>query len=121
MKKKVDTLKKKVGTIKQKVDKKVIKTTKRKPTTAGRKRTLFQVKARPGSEVYLAGSFNNWDQRAKKLKDTNGKGEFTTMLYLPKGKHEYKYVINGEWHVDPECPKWVQNECGTLNSLITIS
>ena len=94
---------------------------KRQPTTAGRKRAVFHVKANPGSEVFLSGSFNNWDEKGKKMKDANGKGEYAAMLYLPKGQHEYKYIINGEWHVDPDCPKWVQNECGTLNSLITIS
>lgn len=92
----------------------------RKPTTAGRKRIKFQVKANPGSHVYIAGSFNDWDATSKPMKDVNGTGDYTTMLYLLKGKYEYKYVINGEWHVDPECPKWVQNNCGTLNSLITI-
>lgn len=106
--------------MKKQVNKKVTTTKKRPPTTAGRKRAAFQVKANPGSEVYLSGSFNNWDAREKKMKDSSGKGEYAAMLYLPKGQHQYKYVINGEWHVDPECPKWVQNECGTLNSLITI-
>ena len=92
----------------------------RKPTTAGRKRATFHVKANPGSQVYIAGSFNNWDAKSKPMKDAKGTGDYTTMLYLLKGQYEYKYVINGEWHVDPECPKWVQNDCGTLNSLVTI-
>ena len=106
--------------MKKNTNKKAATKRTRQPTTAGRKRVVFQVKANPGSDVFLSGSFNSWEINGKKMKDANGTGEFTTMLYLPKGKYEYKYVINGEWHVDPECPKWVQNECGTLNSLVAI-
>ena len=93
---------------------------KKPSTTAGRKRRDFRIRANPGSDVYISGSFNHWNGVAKKLKDSNGDGEYSLSLLLPPGRHEYKLVINGEWHVDPGCPDWVVNEYGTLNSVIHV-
>ncbi|MGN1359945.1 MAG: glycogen-binding domain-containing protein [Kiritimatiellia bacterium] len=80
-------------------------------------RVTFSVRAETGSEVWLAGSFNNWDPTAKKMADKAGDGFYTATLTLPKGTYEYKFVINGTWCADPECAEWVQNDMGTLNSV----
>ncbi len=89
-------------------------------TKAGRKRIEFQFQTDPNYDVYLSGSFNNWNGEATKLKDTSGTGKFSVSLLLPPGEHEYKFVVNGEWHVDPECTDWRTNEFGTLNSVIIV-
>lgn len=81
------------------------------------KRVTFEVAADPASEVYLAGSFNNWDAQRHKMKDTRRNGSYAITLMLPKGEHEYKFVINGNWVVDPECQDWTRNSFGTLNSV----
>ena len=81
------------------------------------KRITFGVSANPNSEVYLAGSFNNWDAKRHQMKDTRANGKYTITLMLPKGEYEYKFVINGNWVVDPECQDWVRNSLGTLNSV----
>jgi len=97
----------------------ILKCEKQTSTTGG-KRVIFHFKSHPGSTVYLTGSFNNWNENAKKMIDVSGNGDYSTTLFLPSGKHEYKFVVNGEWHVDPECPNWEVNGLGTLNSIITI-
>ena len=51
------------------------------------------------------------------MTDKDGTGEFACTVNLPKGKYEYKFVINGSWCADPECAEWVQNDMGTLNSV----
>ncbi len=89
-------------------------------TARAAKRVTFQINASPNSAVYLAGTFNQWDTKRHPMKDTRGTGLYTITLMLPKGPHEYKFVINGNWVVDPECRNWVRNDCGTLNSVITI-
>jgi len=81
------------------------------------KRVTFRVTVNPDSEVYLAGSFNNWDTQRHKMKDTRHNGKHTITLMLPRGEYEYKYVVNGHWVVDPECQDWVRNSLGTLNSV----
>jgi len=78
---------------------------------------LFAVRAEVGSKVFLAGSFNGWDPIAQPMTDKAGDGLYACTVSLAKGKHEYKFVINGVWCADPENPEWVPNEMGTLNSV----
>jgi 1,4-alpha-glucan branching enzyme len=80
-------------------------------------RVTFSVRAEVGSKVFLAGCFNNWDPTAKQMEDKKGTGEFTCCINLPKGKYEYKFVIDGVWVADGECPDWVQNDMGSMNSV----
>jgi type 1 glutamine amidotransferase len=54
------------------------------------------------------------------MKDTRDTGKYSITLVLPKGSHEYKFIINGNWVVDPECQNWVRNSLGTLNSVIKV-
>ncbi len=82
-----------------------------------KQRVTFSVRAEPGSTVYLAGTFNNWDPTDKLMADKKGDGLYTATLNLAPGTYEYKFVIDGTWCADPECPDWVQNELGTLNSV----
>jgi 1,4-alpha-glucan branching enzyme len=80
-------------------------------------RVTFRVRAEVGSKVFLAGCFNNWDPTAKQMEDKKGTGEFTCTVMLPKGKYEYKFIIDGVWCADGECPDWVQNDVGSMNSV----
>lgn len=80
----------------------------------------FRITAAPKSEVFVAGSFNNWEPRQHALKDTRNTGKYSITLRLPKGLYEYKFIVNGNWQVDPECQNWVRNSLGTLNSIINV-
>jgi len=87
-------------------------------STKGRRRVTFELRAEPGSEVYVAGTFNDWDPTERKL--NYREGVYKTALLLPKGRYEYKYVIDEIWCVDPECPDWVPNDHGSLNSVLFV-
>ena len=89
-------------------------------TKIAKKRVTFRLKAEPGSEVYIAGDFNNWDPSARQLKDKFDDGNFSATMLLNPGEYQYKFVINGHWSIDPDCEEWVPNNMGTLNSLIRI-
>jgi 1,4-alpha-glucan branching enzyme len=80
----------------------------------------FRVAAEPGSEVFVAGTFNNWDPRRHPMRDDPDSRIYRTAIVLPRGRHEYKFVVNGEWRVDPACPRWVPNRYGSLNSVVTV-
>ncbi|MEG1788783.1 MAG: glycogen-binding domain-containing protein [Kiritimatiellia bacterium] len=92
-------------------------TAKSTTTKSATTRVAFSVRAEVGSKVFIAGCFNNWAPTAKQLVDKDGTGVYACSLNLPKGKYEYKFVINGTWCADPECTDWVQNAMGTLNSV----
>jgi len=80
----------------------------------------FEVNAPKGSAVFLAGSFNNWAPNAITLEHI-GDGFYTASVPLPPGRHEYKFVINGEWQIDDKCQQWVPNSSGTLNSMVEVA
>jgi 1,4-alpha-glucan branching enzyme len=86
---------------------------------AGKKRVKFKIETEADSEVYVCGSFNDWNPKKNKLRLKDG--VYTTSVLLPKGKYEYKFVINGTWCVDPECLEWIPNGVGSLNSVVTVS
>ena len=91
-----------------------------KASKAAEKSVTFTVRADSGKVVYLAGSFNQWNPTGKKMLDKKKDGVYTASVKLAPGVYEYKFVIDGTWCADPECADWVQNEHGTLNSVITV-
>lgn len=88
--------------------------------TAGKK-VRFELPAKPGSEVFVAGTFNNWSPTANPLKYNPALGHFETFLHVPDGKHEYKFVVNGVWSVDPKCTAKLPNAYGSHNSVLHVS
>lgn len=84
------------------------------------KSIVFTVRADVGKTVYLAGTFNQWDPEGKKMLDKKGDGVYTVSVKLAPGRYEYKFVIDGTWCADPENLNFVQNEHGTLNSVIVV-
>ena len=90
------------------------------PTCMELKQVLFHTNATAGSEVFVAGTFNNWDDHSIKLVDPLGDGNFYVMLMLTRGTFEYKYIINGTWQTDPEHNERVINAFGTFNNVIVV-
>ena len=90
------------------------------PTKNGKKKASFQIAAEPGSTVSVCGTFNSWRAGQFPMKDNPKNGLFKTMLLLPKGRHEYKFVVDGEWVTDPNCMDQAANEFGTMNSVIVV-
>jgi 1,4-alpha-glucan branching enzyme len=86
-----------------------------------KKRVVISFKTEPGSDVFIAVSFNDWAQDKKQLKDKNGDGDYTATLVLAPGIYEYKFVVNGIWTLDPDPERdWTQNAFGTLNSVLRV-
>ncbi|KAE8730267.1 5'-AMP-activated protein kinase-related, putative isoform 2 [Hibiscus syriacus] len=69
-----------------------------------------------GSEVLLAGSFDGWATKRKMEKLS--RGVFSVHLELYPGKYEIKFIVDGEWKVDPLRP--VVNDGGFENNLLII-
>lgn len=68
--------------------------TKRKEMNMARvkklKKVLFQFNSEPGRQVFLAGSFNDWNPTRTPLAAAAETGLYTVSLDLPKGRHEYQ-------------------------------
>ena len=91
-----------------------------KAPKAAARRVTFTFREEAGRTVCLAGTFNGWDPLAKKMKDAKKNGVYAATIKLAPGTYEYKFVVDGTWQADPECADFVQNDCGTLNSVLTV-
>lgn len=79
----------------------------------------FWFQAESGKEIFIAGSFNNWNPARTKLKDT-GDGLYKVTIHLSHGTHEYKFVMDDIWLIDPKNPETVENAFGSMNSVVTL-
>ncbi len=81
---------------------------------------LFSVYEPNAKQVYLAGDFNNWSASEDFMYDSDGNGLWQRMIPLRNGKHRYKYVVDGEYIVDPNNPHTESDEIGTPYSLVEL-
>ncbi len=66
--------------------------------------------------VMVTGSFNNWSESGYTMaRDVEG---WYIDLHLRPGKHRYKFIIDGNWVLDPDNPHWEENEFSTGNSVL---
>jgi peroxiredoxin/mono/diheme cytochrome c family protein len=55
--------------------------------------------------VSVAGTFNGWKPTGHEMQGPDAEGWYTTSISLPKGRHEYKFVVDGtKWTSDPGNP-----------------
>lgn len=69
--------------------------------------------------VSVAGSFNGWDPKKGEMKRQRD-GSFRRKETLPPGRHEYKFVVDGQWLADLEADARVKNTYGTENSMVAV-
>lgn len=66
--------------------------------------------------VILTGSFNNWSRQDYRMINRGGKWIFP--IYLAPGKYTYKFIVDGNWILDPANKLYEGNEYGTNNSVL---
>jgi 1,4-alpha-glucan branching enzyme len=78
----------------------------------------FSVKpVKTAKKVELAGDFSSWQPvEMKKQKD----GSYMATISAGQGSHQYKFLIDGRWEVDPDNSRRAANNFGTLNSIATV-
>ncbi len=69
--------------------------------------------------VFVAGTFNDWDQSAAPMKRGRD-GSWKCSLKLPPGQHQYRYYANGQWFTDQEHAETVPNDFGELNNVVQV-
>lgn len=68
-----------------------------------------------GKNVYITGTFSNW----KTIPMVKSHGDFVTIVDLPEGEHQYKFLVDGEWMHDPSEPM-TDNGIGSKNNVISV-
>ncbi|HCT29344.1 MAG TPA: hypothetical protein DIW31_01100 [Bacteroidales bacterium] len=69
------------------------------------------------NNVCISGSFNNWSRDSRMAKKD---GKWVFPIFLRPGKYTYKFIIDGDWILDPDNKLWEENEFGTGNSVLWI-
>ena len=82
--------------------------------STSKKRVTFKLIAPEAEQVTLTGSFNEWTDGGTPLK-RDAKGVWKGIVTLPPGRYEYRFVVDGHWRDDPECPERTPNGFGTEN------
>jgi len=84
-----------------------------------RRTVRFEYEDARAGEVFLAGSFNDWDARATQM-GLGRTGIGGVELSLSPGRYEYLFVVDGRWTPDPKATDYVPNPFGGCNSVCRV-
>jgi len=80
---------------------------------------LFSIELPLARSVQLAGDFNNWLADDLTLTD-NEKGRWEIKIPVTQGRYRYKFIVDGQWCVDPKSDIVEANGYGTFDSVIEV-
>ncbi|HUS91123.1 MAG TPA: isoamylase early set domain-containing protein [Phycisphaerae bacterium] len=86
----------------------------------GRKKGTIRFAVTPDSpvkQIAVAGSFNGW--QPVPMRKQKG-GTYVASVPVAPGAHEYKFILDGLWALDPDNSSWALNPYGTMNSVLTV-
>nr|AER10554.1 AMP-activated protein kinase beta subunit [Echinococcus multilocularis] len=72
-----------------------------------------------GKEVYISGTFNGWKSKIPMVKIFS-KQNFYTIIDLPEGEHQYKFIVDGQWKLGKNQPT-TTSPTGVQNNIITVN
>jgi len=69
-------------------------------------------------QIILSGNFNNWNEKELKMKETSTGWELG--MYLKEGTHDYKFIADNQWMLDPGNPIARPDGMGNTNSIVSL-
>ena len=88
---------------------------------AGTVLTRFVYTNDTADSVAVAGDFNDWTPISLSPHTVNGETVWTGLVPVPRGEHEYQFVINGErWVTDPLAPVQQDDGFGAKNAVLKL-
>ena len=93
--------------------------------TAGPRQTkegvLFSYYDPSARDVQIVGDFSGWEPLENSMVHDQGKHIWTGKIPLKAGTYQYKFIVDGEWKVDPDNPDVVTTSMGARNSTLKVS
>lgn len=91
----------------------------KRPVRDGKVLVTFAIPAAIWADtISVVGDFNNWDQQATPLRQTET-GWIATVELEAGRSYEYRYLFDGaEWHNDWQADAYVSNRFGGDNSVV---
>lgn len=80
---------------------------------------VFRLAAPDARSVQLAAEFTDWEEHAVSLGRT-GDGEWEVKVRLAPGEYGYRFLVDGQWHDDPRCPRRKPNPFGTTDAVAEV-
>jgi len=80
---------------------------------------LFQCNSPFASSVEIAGDFNNWIPEGL-ARASAPAGLWHKVIPIESGEFRYKFIVDGEWQVDPGHPQVKENTYGTYDSYLKV-
>ncbi|HEX8457585.1 MAG TPA: hypothetical protein VF656_09825 [Pyrinomonadaceae bacterium] len=81
--------------------------------------TTFKLKGYSEARVVaLAGSFNNWNE--SQLLFAREGDEWVCRIDLEPNRYTYKFIVDGNWMLDPSNPDTEEDEYGNRNSVLIV-
>jgi 1,4-alpha-glucan branching enzyme len=91
----------------------------KKSSRVSKKKAILSLHSPHAENVFVAGTFNDWDPHKDPLKK-NTKGQWKTAKYLEPGIYEYRFVVDGVWMDDPSCKSRRSNQYGGENCILEL-
>jgi 1,4-alpha-glucan branching enzyme len=79
--------------------------------------TLTCLATPEAKKAFVAGDFNGWNPQADAMVRRNG--FFARSIKLAPGEHQYKFIIDGTWQVDPSA-RTIVSGLGTSNNVVHV-
>lgn len=77
---------------------------------------LFQFCSKTASSVEIAGDFNHWVPEV--MVRRGDEGLWQKIIHVEEPTFRYKFIVDGEWQVDPNQPLQKENAYGGLDSYV---
>lgn len=76
----------------------------------------FCFSAPTAMSVQLVGDFTHWQQAPINM-EKGADGIWRVTVELTPGAHHYRFLVDGQWHDDPECGLHVPNPFGSQDAV----
>lgn len=82
-------------------------------------KVIFKYVNSNAGNVYIAGDFNNWSKASHPMTN-HGEGIFSAEIELEPGTYLYKFVVDGDWIIDPDNVNTIPDGYGGENSVVNV-
>jgi chromosome partitioning protein len=71
-------------------------------------------------DVQIAGDFSDWKPLSNQPVRQGKEGVWRVKLALTPGRYQYKYIVDGQWKIDPNNDDVITDEAGVRNSSLRV-
>jgi HD-GYP domain-containing protein (c-di-GMP phosphodiesterase class II) len=84
-----------------------------------KKEVCFKLDFPKAKEVFLIGDFNFWNAETDPMIKDGDK--WSKIIYLAPGRYEYKFIVDGNWILDPENKEFAEDTVRGKSSVIFVN